>query len=461
MNKNLPIKVRNLVEEFISRSLNFKELTRRSARCAILKSLSYLEKSAWKKGIPTNITQTVLIRWIKKMKKRYVALYTIMPRMRRVSNFFQFLKNNGYLKKNPLDLLKKKYPRKGLKAVILALMEPYPQKFLKDLKPIPRFSSLMGKSMESFIAFGRAQGKAYREEERILCYFDRFLTSCADSPKQLSNLILRNWINLFSNKSEAHKYKNFAVIRRFCLYLSRFDPNVYVPDTLFAPSCSQSFLPHIYSRKEIVKLLKTLRQSKPSPQFYLRPQMLYILVLLLYATGMRINEVLKLRLKDIDWREEKLYIHETKFFKSRAVPLSYSVVKKLKHYIQLREQARLPTDPESFLFQNLHRSKPYDNSTISRLFRQTLRDLGLKSNHGKNGPRIHDLRHTFATHRLEEWYRQGVEIQSMLGLLSTYLGHTQISGTQRYLTMTTELLQQASQRFNQYFTSTQKGDRNE
>lgn len=185
--------------------------------------------------------------------------------------------------------------------------------------------------------------------------------------------------------------------------------------------------------------------------------MLYILVLLLYTTGMRLGESLKLRLKDIDLKEEKLHIRKAKFFKSRFVPLSHSMVKELKNYLQLREQAKLPTDPESFLFQNPYRSRPYDNSTISRLFRQTLRDLGLKSKQDKNGPRIHDLRHTFATHRLEEWYRQGVDIQSMLGLLSTYLGHTRISGTQRYLTMTTELLQQASQRFNKYFTSTQKG----
>ncbi|MDO9527525.1 MAG: tyrosine-type recombinase/integrase [Syntrophales bacterium] len=457
-NKNLPIEVRELVEKFISRNPNLKEQTRRGDRCAILKSLSYLEKSAWKKGLPISITQATLIRWLKKMKKRYVALYTIMPRMRRVSNFFQFLKNNEYLKENPLNLLKKKYPRKGLKAVILVLMEPSPQKFLKDLKPVPIFSSPLGKSMQNFITFSRAQGKSYHQEERTLCHFDRFLISYSAPPKQLSDSILRKWNNQFLDRSEAHRYKSFSVVRQFCLYLRRFDAGIYTPDTSLSPPCPQSFIPYIYSKKEIVTLLRRLRKSKPSRQYPLRPQMLYILVLLLYTTGMRISEAMKLRLKDIDWKEEKIYIRETKFFKSRTVPLSPSMVKELKSYFQLREQARLPTDPESFLFQNLHRPRPCDNSTISKLFRQALRDLGLKPKQGKGGPRIHDLRHTFATYRLEEWYRKGEDIQSMLGLISTYLGHVGIASTQRYLTMTTELLQQASQRFNRYFNQTQKGE---
>lgn len=460
-NKKLSTEVQELVEQFISINSGFKERTREYDRCAILKSFSYLKKSAWKNGLPTNITQAALIRWLKKMKKRYVALYSIVPRMRRVSIFFQFLKNHGYLKENPLGLLKKKYPRKGLKAVILALMEPSPQKFLKDLKPVPRFTSPLGKSMQNFIAFSRAQGKSYRGEEIILCCFDRFLRSYSNLPKQLSDSILKDWNNLFLDKSEAHRYRSFAVVRRFCLYLRRFDSKAYVPDVSLVPYSSASSPPYIYSKKEIIILLKTLAQSKHSKQFPIRPQMLYILILLLYTTGMRISEAMKLRLKDIDWKEEKLYIREAKFFKSRTVPLSNSMAKKLKHYLQLREQAKLPTDPESFLFQNLHRSKPYDNSTISKLFRQTLRDLGLKPKQGKSGPRIHDLRHSMATHRLEEWYRQGVDIQSRIGLISTYLGHTSLSGTQRYLTMTTELLQHASRRFNRYFTSTQTQKENQ
>lgn len=452
MNKNLSLNIRNLLEQFISRKPNIKESTKNNIRVSVLNSLFYLEKSSLKKGLPSNISQTVLIRCLNKMKKRYLVLHTIIPRMCKLYNFLEFLKNNGCLKKNPLELLKKKYSRKGLKAIILALMKPDSKKLLKELTPLSRFTSPLGKDMQNFIMFGRSLGKDFCAEEQILCCFDRFLTSYSRPPKQLSDSIIKEWLHTFSSRSPAHRYKNFGTIRRFCLYLRRFDSKIYVPDKSYAPISTQSFIPHIYSEKEIAGLLKAFRQSKPSRQFSIRPQMLYVLCLLLYTTGMRISEALKLQLKDIDWIEEKLYIRETKFFKSRTVPLSSSMVKELKHYHQLRKQEKLSTSAEAFLFQNPHRYEPYDNSTISKLFRQTLWNLGLKSRPGYNGPRIHDLRHTFATRRLEKWYQQGIDVQSRLGLLSTYLGHTGIKGTQRYLTMTTELLQQASKRFNQYFT---------
>lgn len=460
MSKNLSLRLRALVEQFISKNPNFKPSTRQNYRCSILKSLSYLEKSSWKGGLPINIKRGSLIRWLRKMKKRYVPSYTVMPRVRRVSRFFQFLIEKGYMEENPFEKLRERYPGKGLKGVIFALMGSSPRKTLKGLKLPPRFSSPLGSSMQEFITLGRSQGKAYLSEERILCSFDRFLSSQADSPEKLSDSILKQWLHLFSTKSRAHQYKNFNVVRRFCLYLSRFNPRAYRPD-LTLPSLPQdSPIPHIYSGDELIRLLKAFRQSKPSPQFSLLPHMLSLLTLLLYTTGMRLGEALNLRLKDIDWRERKIYIYETKFHKSRLVPLSWSMTKELKRYLQFREKANLPGSPESFLFQNLHRRRPYTKSTIERFFRHTLRELGLKPKQGCRGPRIHDLRHTFAVHRLERWYEEGKDVQTRLGLLSTYLGHVGIASTQRYLTMTPELLQQASQRFNHHFTSipTKKGE---
>jgi integrase len=452
MKNNLPMQLRCLVEQFIAGNPNFKTYTQRNYRCSILRTLCYLEKGAWKNGLPVNIKQETIARWLKTMKKRYVALYTIIPRMRRVAVFFQFLKDNGYMRENPLGALKEKYPRKGLKAVIMTLLGSSAQDSLNNLKPLTRFISPLGCDMKKFIMLGRAQGKSYHAEEQILCVFDRLLATHPDHPRRLSDSILKQWLNLFADKSESHRWKNVAVVRRFCFYLCRFNPKVYVP--LISLPFPKPTPAHIYSTDEINILLKAIRRLEPSPQFFLRPQMLYLLVLLLYTTGMRVGEALKIRLKDIDWQEEKIYLRETKFFKSRLIPLSHSMAEELKNYLTLRNRAGLPNTRESFLFQNPHRKKPYDRSTIEKLFRKELRDIGLKPMHGYNGPRIHDLRHTFAVHRLERWYREGKNVQSRLGLISTYLGHAGIAGTQRYLTMTAELLQQASQRFNQHFTST-------
>ncbi len=241
------------------------------------------------------------------------------------------------------------------------------------------------------------------------------------------------------------------IVRKFCLYLRRFSSQAYVPDSSLVPRAPSS-LPYIYSRAEIVALLRAARQLKPSATSPYRPQTFYTLILLLYTTGMRISEVLKLQLGDIDTENQTIHIRETKFFKSRLVPLSPSMMRELEAYLQLRRQFGVPINLQSPLFQNPHQRGHYASSTVRQTFSETLKSVGIKKTPKHRGPCIHALRHTMATHRIEDWYRRGESVQSKLGLLSTYLGHIDIASTQRYLTITTELFQHASQRFNEYFT---------
>lgn len=440
------------IERFMSRISYSKEETRQSYRHTLLVFVAYLEKTSWKKSLPITIKQDIITHWLKKITVRY-SLSTVVRWAGTVHTFLSFLEKSRVLRENPLALLQKKYPKKGLKGTVLALVGPSPLKSLHALKPTLRFTSPLGPYMQRFINLHQSQGEIYESEERILCRFDRFLRSYLHPPTQLSDPILRGWLGLFSRCRPAYRYKNFAVIKQFCLYLRRFNPVAYVPDSSLVPY-PPPFLPHIYSKEQLLLLLKAARQLKPSTYSPIRPQMFYLLILLLYTTGMRLGEALRLRLSDIDWKDQTLYIRETKFFKSRLVPLSGSMMKQLEHYVQLCRRSEVPTNRQSPLFQNLHRKRTYSNKTIEGWFRCILHRLGLKPTRGYNGPRIHDIRHTFAIHRLEDWYRRGVDVQSKLGLLSTYLGHVGIASTQRYLTMTTELLEQASQRFNQYFIST-------
>jgi integrase len=134
------------------------------------------------------------------------------------------------------------------------------------------------------------------------------------------------------------------------------------------------------------------------------------------------------------------------------VPLSPTMMRELKAYLQLRRQFGVPINIQSPLFQNPHQRDHYAPTTVLQTFKEILKNVGIKKTPGRRGPCIHSLRHTMATHRIEDWYRRGESVQSKLGLLSTYLGHVNIASTQRYLSITTELLQQASQRFNEYFT---------
>ena len=453
MKNNLEPELLSFVEQFVMGAFRLRQETRHCYRQTLFTFLTYLKTISQPKScLLATIDQRTIVRYLKELRIAH-SLKTVLPRARIITRFLSFLRKSGYLRENPLAQLKKEYPRKGLKGIVVALTGPSSQKDLQSLKAPLRFASPLGPSMQKFITLHRSQGSVYRAEECILSRFDRFLRSYSNPPRQLSDSILRKWLDLFSISRPEHRYKNFVVIRRFCLYLRRFDPKVYVPDSFFSPSPPSPFLPYIYSRGEIAALLKEAKRLKSSIYSPRRGEMFYFLIALLYTTGMRLSEVLNLKLGDIDWKGKALLIRETKFFKSRLVPLSSSTMRQMEKYLQLRQGSGLPTHPESLIFQNLHRKGPYSKSAIEGPFREMLRCLGLRPPRGRRGPRLHDLRHSFAVHRLEEWYRRGEDIQSKLGLLSTYLGHANIASTQRYLTMTTEVLEHASKRFNQYFIS--------
>lgn len=152
-----------------------------------------------------------------------------------------------------------------------------------------------------------------------------------------------------------------------------------------------------------------------------------------------------MQLRDLRLEEESLEIRESKFFKSRRLPLKPSVVNVLKRYLTERAMAGLSQDADAPLF--CHGRGGYSFMAAERLLRRVIRAAGLKPEPGPRGPRVHDLRHTFVVHRMLEWYRQGINPESKLPYLSTYLGHRGIHSTLVYLTITQELLGLANERF--------------
>jgi integrase len=145
-----------------------------------------------------------------------------------------------------------------------------------------------------------------------------------------------------------------------------------------------------------------------------------------------------------------LTIRETKFKKSRYVPLSPSAVHHLAAFLRRREEAGFSTVPSAPLFVN-PKGRAYGQPRISTVFLEIIRNLGLRGPKGERGPRVHDFRHSFAINRLALWYRQGGNINAKLPLLATYLGHTSITGTEVYLHATAELLEKTSRRFHNRF----------
>jgi integrase/recombinase XerD len=208
------------------------------------------------------------------------------------------------------------------------------------------------------------------------------------------------------------------------------------------------FVPHIYSHEELQRLLDASACCE-NPRCRLQPYTCRMLIMLLYGAALRISEALSLTLADVDLSSCLLTIRETKFYKTRLVPMSVDLTSILKDYVSQRAK-EYSTDSTTELFLTRD-GTPLARSTAERVFSQLRNRAGvLRHDGGRYQPRLHDLRHTAAVHRLVSWYREGADVQRLLPQLATYLGHVHIAGTQRYLTMTPDLLYEASKRFDLY-----------
>jgi integrase/recombinase XerD len=214
---------------------------------------------------------------------------------------------------------------------------------------------------------------------------------------------------------------------------------------------------YIYSIAELKRLLfaadaLSVRVSALHPLTY------RTLLLLLYGSAIRIGEALALSLRDVDLAEGMLTVRETKFFKTRQVPLGPRLTRVLAQYARRRRRLPLPHGEASSFFATCTGHAPiYGHVRI--VFKRLRQRASIRREGGpREQPRLHDLRHTSATHRLIAWYRSGEDVQRLLPHLATYLGHKDIESTQCYLSLTPQLLQHASRRFAQYALSENRHD---
>ncbi|MGO9229185.1 MAG: tyrosine-type recombinase/integrase [Bryobacteraceae bacterium] len=209
--------------------------------------------------------------------------------------------------------------------------------------------------------------------------------------------------------------------------------------------------PYIYTREELRRIFDPANvEISRRGSVQLDAATFRTLLLMLYGAGLRFSEATGLTLADIDLAEGILTIRATKFYKSRLVPIGPQLATVLANYMALRRRGGLAQCETSFLLTNRDGTR-LASSTVHAAFDALRRIAGLRGAAGGRAvPRLHDLRHSFAVHSLTAWYRQGADVQRLLPVLSTYLGHADLEGTKVYLSMTPELLQQASLRFARY-----------
>src|SRR6202034_2187759 len=180
----------------------------------------------------------------------------------------------------------------------------------------------------------------------------------------------------------------------------------------------------------------------------IKPAVIHALILLMYGAGLRTGEALGLNLADVDLENKQIYVRNTKFYKTRLVPLDPDLARALERYLAERNR-RHPTAPTAAVFVYNKTGQRITQQATDHHFRVICRKAGFGVPGGiPVNPRLHDLRHSAVVHRVLAWYRQGRDVQALLPKLSTYIGHKDVACTQRYLQLIPELLEEASRRFH-------------
>jgi integrase/recombinase XerD len=215
------------------------------------------------------------------------------------------------------------------------------------------------------------------------------------------------------------------------------------------PKPPPPFVPYVYTRGEIRRLLDAIGPSQDY-RTLIEPHALRAILLLLYGAGLRVGEALTLTVADVDLPNALITVLDSKFFKSRLVPIGPQLAGVLTEYARRRAASHPGNDPGSRFFLG-KRGAAIQVQTMDGTFERLRDHAGIRRSDGaRYQPRLHDLRHSFAVHRLVRWYEQGADVQRLLHYLSVYLGHAHIRHTQVYLTMTPDLLRQAGGRFERY-----------
>lgn len=236
--------------------------------------------------------------------------------------------------------------------------------------------------------------------------------------------------------------QQLAFVRGFAEYLSAMDPRAEIPERGLLPYPKVRPQPHIYSDEEVQRLLDGAKRLTPKDT--LRPHTYYCFFGLLAVTGLRTREALNLKREDVDLSAGVLMIRETKFRKSRLVPIHSSTQENLAKYATRRDPL-LRTASEPRFFINEH-GRPLRPICVWHSFRKVGYEVGLWRDTDLRKPRLHDLRHTLAARTLIAWYRAGEDVELRLPALSAFLGHGSVENTYWYLSFYPELRKLAAAR---------------
>ena len=313
------------------------------------------------------------------------------------------------------------------------------------MKPSELFTSKLGPLIDRYLTMKEALGRRYGTERAIFRHLDRFLATEAEHHGQLTAESFSRWVNTLDHLTPTVRRNWMRIVRNLCLYGQRHDPDRFVPDTTGFPRPHQPRPPHLFTEQQILRLLDAADGLGPTPTSPLYHEGMRLAIVLLYTSGLRRGELVRLTLGDYDVVERTLRISDTKFHKSRLVPLSADAVREMDQYLRVRRH--LPHATEAPLLCTRHGGiRAYTGAGLAQGLQRLFEKAHIRTADGRL-PRIHDLRHTFAFHALRRWYREGVDVQAKLPALAAYMGHVSVVSTQYYLAFLEPVAEATSERF--------------
>ncbi len=315
-------------------------------------------------------------------------------------------------------------------------------------------------AISDYLAHQRALGRDYSQVEWLLNHVYRFAKRVrADD---LDATFFDRWCQRQKRLSANTRRKDLLILRHFCLYRRRSNPTCFVPDPLYFPRRQPCVTPVLITPEQIAQMLVSARRCPPRPNSPLLPAVLNIAIVLLYTAGLRIGELTRLLLGDVDGAAGVLHIRNSKFHKARFLPLSTDARRELRQYLKLRL-----TEPHDLrleaplLCHRLHsRTRgqgAYSVVGLGAAIRRIFNQAKICDVEGRR-PRVHDIRHNFAHEALKRWYLEGKDVQTNLPKLALYMGHVSITSTAYYLHFLPEIARLASKRFGETFERLVRGD---
>lgn len=314
-----------------------------------------------------------------------------------------------------------------------------------------QFNSPLAPFMEQLVREKRAGGYKYEAPAKVLEDLDGFLCGTDVTSDSLPKVLIDQWLAQSPSERPSTVQRRLSMVRQLGRLMERMGCTAYIPPNGMGPRRSAGFAPRILTQKEVKRYIQAVdnlpRSSKSPARHLVMPEVFR----LLYGCGFRLSELLILKVRDVDLQQGVITVRQAKFGKDRLVPPALAMVERLRRYEEALNKLTLPKrTPDSYFFPSTgyHR---WHTSSIYTLHRQALYRCDIPHCGRGKGPRVHDLRHTFAVHRLLQWYQEGADLNAKLPFLVAYLGHKDYTGTQKYLHLTAELFPHVTARMNEQF----------